>query len=902
MSIDDLDYNRVAPLFGNLALETISNLLPRQRPIALRPGDFIYQQGDPVDGICVLMPADVVALPQLVDVTWANQTTGRTLRLERIRAPAMLGYIEVVQSSFLLRHGNGGRRLGAARTRLTSAQAVTTLKLMHIPYSALERLSSDEATALAAILGRKAADAFAGSLAVLHDAFIDDSTYRLAAWLRQETAGSPYGGASGSTARTRPLKQQEIADQVGLGRETLNQKLKAMETGGIIAVLPSREIVVYDLERLDQLADLAIRSDFTTFDTARGTINDALLTGDAFRARNLALEVLGRFPSHPEIRHQAVLAMLRCGSFEEAAGLLATFGWDGDLDTVLSSIDDGYASPHGVKRRDELDSGEQLDADEEKRWWRDRQKNERRLRVDIPALSARVAKEVAFAALRLGQQSFAPIVAQAAARYAAIADRFSDTYCAINVAAMARVLGDADKAEKYARRTLMSGTPRTYWDFVTAMEGHLILGEREPALAAARDAAAVEVAEISRAGMVASTRLQLRRLAPSCGALAMELHALLRQKRIAYVSGHLPPQPDLDLSLWRDIEPGLSTAIDQAYVEAEIGAVVCALAAGSDLLMAERALAAEASVHVVLPVPIDVFLERSVLVGDAVACHHWKARFDAVLSKARTVRVLEEDKPTKVRLAFDEAVYVGNRHAAGLALLRSDEWESEAVMICIHDGSPPGSIAGTSRVRADWQALGRRTIPLTCSWRAGRPAMPQETPPTCFGAVLFIWLALPDDHDRHQKKTTRLIDEHFERAESVLRFHLQDGERLERRVLTNQMVGFYIGLRDLMRAQDLAAAISRTSLPGLDGARIVLDFGGVFVGSRLSETRVAALQGARDNIELPLSMVVLTEAFAAEARLLTQAPAPFAQVGLQARKPGVSGVPRAATRYYRSSL
>jgi CRP-like cAMP-binding protein len=898
LASNDSYLDRATVLFDALDPETLGALLRRQRSVTLEPGALIYRQGDPADGLCILLSADVAALPQLVDVAWTNQTTGRTLRLERLRAPALFGHVEVVQSGFLLRHLTGGRRLGAARTRLTSARAVTAIKLMRIPYSTLELLTSDEAVALAAALGRKAAEAFAGGLSVLHDAFVDDGTYRLAAWLRQETAVSLTGEASGSTARTRPLKQEEIAKEIGLRRDTLNQKLKALETGGVIAVLPSREIVVHDLERLDQLADLAIRTDFSTFDTARGTIADALLSGNAFRARNLALDALGRFPAHPEIRHQAVLAMLRCGSFDEAAGLLDAFGWNGDLDAILANISEGYTAPLGRKRRDELDEGEEEDADEQELWAADRRNNERRLRIDIPALSARVAKDIAFAALGPDRQGFIPAAAQSATRYAAVADRFADPYCAVNAAAMACLSGDATTAESYAKRALKGSGSQTYWDHVTRMESHLILGEHELARAAARAAASAEVAEVSRTGMVASTRLQLRRLAQSCGPLATELRDLLPQKRVVYATGHLPPQPDPDGAIWRSVEVELSGAIDRVYAEAEIGAAVCALAAGSDLLLAERALKTGAALHIVLPVPVDLFLERSVLIGDAAARGQWQERFDAMIGQARAVTVLEEDKPVKARLAFDEAVYAGNRHAAGLALLRADEWESEPVMVCIHDGAGPGSIAGTSRINADWQARGHHAISLACRWRDGRSPVPEEAIPTCFGAVLFIWLALPGDHDRHQTKSSQLINEHLERAESILCFHLLPGENLERRVLTNQMVGLYLGLRDLTRAQALALALSRTSIPGLDGLRIVLDFGGVFAGSRLSEMRVGALQGARDNADLPLDTVVLTETFAAEARLQTHEPAPFAQIGLQARKPGVNRVPRAAVRYY----
>ena len=201
-------------LFGALGAGSVRAILQRQRPIALKSGQYAFRQGDAVDGLCVLLPAGVASLPQIVDVVWTNQTTGRTLRLERVRGPALLGHVEVVQSGHLLKHqGPSSKRVGAGRTRLTSVRAVTDIHLVRIPFGTLDLLTAEELIGLAAVLGRHAAEAFAGGLAALHDAFVDDGTYRLAAWLRQETGSfSPAAsGGVGQTARTQPLPQEEIA-------------------------------------------------------------------------------------------------------------------------------------------------------------------------------------------------------------------------------------------------------------------------------------------------------------------------------------------------------------------------------------------------------------------------------------------------------------------------------------------------------------------------------------------------------------------------------------------------------------------------------------------------------------------------------------------------------------------
>ena len=905
MPLDEPALAKIATLFGTLTLESAGAILRRHRPLLLKAGQYVYRQSDAVDGLCVLLPAAVVSLPQIVDVIWTNHTTGRTLRLERVRAPALLGHVEIVQAGYLLKNSaTVPKRVGTAKARLTSVRAVTDIQILRVPFEALNLLTPAEAMGLAALLGRGAAEAFAGGLAALHDAFVDDGTYRLAAWLRQETMSfSLDTGGVGQTARTQPLPQEEIAKQVGLRRDTLNQKLKNLEAGGVISVLPSREIVVHDAERLDQLADLAIREDFATFATTRDTISDALLSGSLFRARNLALDALAYFPDHPELRHLAVLAALRCGADSEARGLLAVFGWAGELDGVLQSIRNGYTSPRGRRgHADAADSAEdeEEDADEQGRWRRDRQANERRLCVDIPALAARLAKDAAFTLPWPGDgEAFAR---DALKRYAAISDRFADSYSAVNAAAMGRLVGDEERTRTYAERAIARTTGKTYWDLATLMEAYLLLGRREEAVAAAQKTCAAAVAEISRIGMVASTRLQLRRLVPVCGDLASEVRNLLRQKRVVYATGHLPPQADHDLRLWTAIEQDLGAQIKRTYTELDVGAVFCALAAGSDILLAEQALEFGASVHVVLPVPGVEFLARSVLIGDEAANRSWQERFQAVLEQAASVTVLEEDKPVKARLPFDLAVYAGNRHAAGLALLHADQWESEAVMVSIYDGSTPGSMAGTARVQADWRAYGHRTISLTCCWREGGTSVPEEVPPNCFGAALFVWLAVPGDRERHQTKSPKLIDGHLERVENALQAHLCADENLQRRILAAQMIGVFIGLKDASRALALAKIVNGIPFPDLDGVRIVLDFGGIFTEAGQSfETRIATLRGARDNIELPLGMIVMTEAFAAQQRLQSRRVLAFAQIGLQMRKSSNNPVPRSAMRYFRAS-
>ena len=130
------------------------------------------------------------------------------------------------------------------------------------------------------------------------------------------------------------------------------------------------------------------------------------------------------------------------------------------------------------------------------------------------------------------------------------------------------------------------------------------------------------------------------------------------------------------------------------------GAVFGALAAGSDILVAEAALACDAELHVVLPMRELDFIEQSVApYGDT-----WRARFHACLQRAATSRLATHEP-----FLGDGSVFAyGTEIAMGLAVRRSELMQTEAVQLALWDGVQTAGVAGTAADVSRWALTGRR--------------------------------------------------------------------------------------------------------------------------------------------------------------------------------------------------
>ncbi|HYI47885.1 MAG TPA: hypothetical protein VEX35_05405 [Allosphingosinicella sp.] len=248
---------------------------------------------------------------------------------------------------------------------------------------------------------------------------------------------------------------------------------------------------------------------------------------------------------------------------------------------------------------------------------------------------------------------------QSAECYRASAALRPATYPLINAATLSLLSGDRAQAREIAREVLERiarepDEPETpYYRAATEAEALLLLGRRDEA--GARLAAAVAAAPRAWEDH-ASTLRQFLIIQAVLGGEAAWLD-LLRPPRSLHYSA--------DKEAGADPEVAVPAALD-----ADIGFGFGALAAGSELLTAEALLARGAELHVVLPSDSASFAARFVdPFGGA-----WRARFDAALAAAESVRCV---RPLD-RAPDGAAVALADRIANGAALLNAERLMGEA--------------------------------------------------------------------------------------------------------------------------------------------------------------------------------------------------------------------------------
>ena len=375
------------------------------------------------------------------------------------------------------------------------------------------------------------------------------------------------------------------------------------------------------------------------------------LTSDLVRAYDSVMEELAVRPDDMALRHRAVLTLARAGATEHAEREYARLGLDGVSD------------------------------------------NE-----DVIALGGRLLKDRAFTQSDGDRRRYAGL---SAAKYAqALAVGYS-SYAAINAASMTLIAGDHDKARDYARRVLrladggntsLRGEDAFYRE-ATAAEAHLLLGN-------------IREAEVGLAGAIARDPRNyvvhagtLRQFEMICTVLGLDSAWLdaYRPPVALFYSGHMF-KDDADRETISDIKGRIGTALDS------LGAGFCygALAAGSDILLAEAVLVRNCELHVVLPMREEDFLAVSVRpFGEG-----WLARYHACRDKAASFRLATYEK----YMGEDGTFAFGAEYAMGLALRQAAMLRTRAAHIVLWDAVETQGAAGTSTDVKRWQATGRRQV------------------------------------------------------------------------------------------------------------------------------------------------------------------------------------------------
>lgn len=328
--------------------------------------------------------------------------------------------------------------------------------------------------------------------------------------------------------------------------------------------------------------------------------------------------------------------------------------------------------------------------------------------VDPLSLKARLLKDQAFDAGAPDRER----LLEACLLYAQVFRMSKSSYPAINAATLAKIAGRPRLARMLARHVAAETAPERrsgYFSLATLAEALAVLGDVDGAREALARAMQAPDADV---GARSTTVLQLRRLiaAEGDGHGMDSLLELIEPPKVAMFCGNIfVGSPEL--------ETDLAARMREVIAREDVGFGYGALAAGSDILIAELLLERGAEVHVVLPFAEPDFLEQSV----APAGESWVARYHAIKDRAASLTFASNMS----YMGEMEQFAYGSKVTMGMARLRARQLQAEAIQLVIVEERGDRTLSG-SDISA-WRATGGRAEVVIAPTLV-RPVMPPPPP------------------------------------------------------------------------------------------------------------------------------------------------------------------------------
>lgn len=856
------------PLLRGLPAEDVARFarsLPAPRVYRPSPRDAdsegIYGEGNASTAIYIVLDGPVetpgsasgnISRP-VVQASVEDDNLAARVRLWRVYPRDYFGELEFL----------AGSEVGTFPTRFTKAVALNACRVVEIPFKKLDELIG----AHPVVFRRLTREAIARFQQTLEDTLaskMSDPDIALATWLVERARD--FGIKEGDNVRFRKtISQEDIGKDLGVSRETMNLRLNEWRRRGLMTSTRGQPFVVRDMDRVERIAALAVARSRDEHRSAVDRVDAALASGDNFRARNFALDLLGYFPGSAELKHRAVLAVARCGATHQALSLLSRFGFGSGVsaDEVDRLVRSGIVDPTSTPKA-RYDSFDLEEIHERIVELGEKERVATQIE-DILALSPRLWKDIAFEKPKVDKKA----AQEAFAQYRQIFAARGRPYTGINAASLAFVLGQREEGMELAARVLarLPPAPTTYWQLATKGEAHLLRGKTEAAIECFK--AAIQAPDAFE-GSIAATRLQLRRLASANIAGASDLLDVLKNRAIAVFVGQAVRGGEL-LAQCQAVEAaGLDVAVRKILQEQRVGHVYGGLAAGADIVVAEAALASNAALHVVLPLPVEDFVAAWVLPGDPPGAHNgsggarWRERFEACLARAASLTIVTHKAPPAREL--EAALYQAWRNAIGQALLKADTLMAPCHMLALGN-VPTAGAAGPVLAVNEWKAAGLSAIVLPGDWPRP-PTTAVATVKTPWRPIVFAWLLSAGGNE--QMTARGVTDESIERIEAMVRANVDPGTFVLRRSVggNRPQLAFVAVPETLSAAMATAERLLRAQWREDVAVQVTLDFGPVLAASgKPSEDRLKDLDFASGPLEVPVGITVASAAFTMEARL-----------------------------------
>jgi len=277
----------------------------------------------------------------------------------------------------------------------------------------------------------------------------------------------------------------------------------------------------------------------------------------------------------------------------------------------------------------------------------------------------------------------------------------------INAGTMALILGResvaADLAQQVRTQCLqalkdVTGVDR-YWPLATLGEAGLIL--RQWSEAQMWYAQAVQLGQ-GRYGDLSSTRRNLRLLVEHLDIDGTPFEQGFQIPKILVFTGHMIDHPNRSVPRFPGhLEPTVQRAIEKRLAKLGGNIGYASAACGGDILFLETLLKHRGEIHIVLPFERDSFVKESI---DYLPDGKWAERFDDLSRSAAEVVLASEGRFQGGGISFEYANHV----LAGLAGIRADRLETDAVLVALWDGKSGDGPGGTASMIENWQALGKQ--------------------------------------------------------------------------------------------------------------------------------------------------------------------------------------------------
>lgn len=474
--------------------------------------------------------------------------------------------------------------------------------------------------------------------------------------------------------------------------------------------------------------------------------------------------------------------------------------------------------------------------------------------VDALSLKARLLKDQAFEGVRPNHEK----LLEACGWYSAVYRETRSNYPAINAATLAQIAGRPQLAAGLARAVVKQGEadPRQdYFSLATQAEALVVLGDIAGARAALTLAMQAPDADV---GARSTTLLQLQRLraATEDTAGVDGLLDLIRPPKVAMFCGNIfMADPGLETRLAADMR--------EAIVRENVGYAYGALAAGSDILIAEQLLECGAELHVVLPFTEADFLEQSV----APAGEDWMRRYESCKARATSITFASHMSYVGEGSQFG----YGSKVTMGMARLRARHLHGDAIQLAIVEAARATTLSGSDI--HDWRASGGRSVVVTAEALV-RPVMPPPPARSYVerGTFGIMFTDYPGFSELDERVLPIFWEEIMMRAARMLR-------RFWHKILQSNTWGdaLYVVFQDAPSAAaaaldlcDQFAEVDCKALGVPDGTamRVALHYGPTYVGhdpvsERSTYYGTEVSRAARIEPVTPPGSVYVTEPFAA---------------------------------------